>query len=46
MIISIRHLSQSKLILMGVRQNTNFGIKVIQKRGSSSRDTVAGVHCM
>ena len=28
-IISIRHLGQSELILMGVRQNKNFGIKVI-----------------
>ena len=28
---------------MGVRQNKNFGIKVIQKRGSS-RDAVARVH--
>ena len=43
-IISIRHLSQSELTLMGVRQNKNFGIKIIQK-WVSSRDTVAwGVH--
>ena len=37
--------SQSELTLMGVRQNKNFGIKVIQKRGSS-RDTVAGGHVL